>query len=171
MSTRPPLTGADSVYFETCVHIFSRTNLIRSNTIQCGFKGDEYVSAWHIIMSQMIRWFGVHFTMSEIESAIYNSLLYLMSHSKWCMFNSLVFHMFYMVKSNQKSELPEIKNMMKLLLQRAISRDQNSTSNSPSPTCNICNKKGDLTKNCFTTKTCFKCNIKGHIAKFLSDGS
>ena len=76
-----------------------------------------------------------------------------------------------MVKSNQKSELPEIKNMMKLLLQRAISRDQNSTSNSPSPTCNICNKKGDLTKNCFTTKTCFKCNIKGHIAKFLSDGS
>ena len=171
MSTRPPLTGADSVYFETCVHIFSRTNLIRSNTIQCGFKGDVYVSAWHIIMSQMIRWFGVHFTMSEIESAIYNSLLYLMSHSKWCMFHSLVFHMFYMVKSNQKSELPEIKNMMKLLLQRAISRDQNSTSNSPSPTCNICNKKGDLTKNCFTTKTCFKCNIKGHIAKFLSDGS
>ena len=59
--------------------------------------------------------------------------------------------------------------MMKLLLQREISRDQNSTSNSHPPTCNICNKKGHLAKNCFTTKTCFKCNTKGHIAKFCKN--
>ena len=58
---------------------------------------------------------------------------------------------------------------MKLLLQREISRDQNSTGNSHPPTCNICNKKGHLAKNCFTTKTCFKCNTKGHIAKFCKN--
>ena len=68
--------------------------------------------------------------------------------------------------TNQSSELPEIENLMKLLLQREISCDQNSTSNLPSPTsptCNICNKKGHLAKKCFTTKTCLKCNNKGHI--------
>ena len=59
--------------------------------------------------------------------------------------------------------------MMKLLLQREISRDQNSTGNLPAPTCNICNKKGHLAKNCFTTKTCFKCNTKGDIAKFCKN--
>ena len=59
---------------------------------------------------------------------------------------------------------------MKLLLQREISRDQNSAGDSPSPTCNICNKKGHVAKNCFTTKTCFKCNTKGHIAKFCKNG-
>ena len=68
--------------------------------------------------------------------------------------------------TNQNWKLSEIKNIMKLLLQREISRDQNSTSNAPSPTCNICNKKGHMAKNCFTTKTCIKCNTKGHMAKF-----
>ena len=58
---------------------------------------------------------------------------------------------------------------MKLLLQREISRDQNSTRNSPSTTCNICYKKGQLTKNCFMIKTWFKCNTKGHIAKFCKN--
>ena len=62
------------------------------------------------------------------------------------------------IATNQNSELSEIKNLMKLLLQREISRDQNSTGNSHPPTCNICNKKGHLAKNCFTTKTYFKCN-------------
>ena len=59
--------------------------------------------------------------------------------------------------------------MMKLSLQTKISRDQNSTGNSPSPTCNICNEKGHLAKNWFTTKTCFKCNTKGHTAKFCKN--
>ena len=68
--------------------------------------------------------------------------------------------------TNQSSELSEIKNVMKLLLQREISCDQNSTGNSPSTTCNIYNKKGHLAKNCFTTKTRFKCNIKGQITRF-----
>ena len=58
---------------------------------------------------------------------------------------------------------------MKLLLQREISRDQNSAGTSHPPTCNICNKKGHLAKNYFTTKTCFKCNTKGHIAKFCTN--
>ena len=71
--------------------------------------------------------------------------------------------------TNQNSELSEIKNMIKLLLQKEISRDQNSTSNSPSPTRSICNKKGHLAKNCFTTKTCFQCKTKGHIAKFCKN--
>ena len=74
------------------------------------------------------------------------------------------------IATNQNSELSEIKNKMKLLLQREISRDQNSAGDSPSPTCNICNKKGHVAKNCFTTKTCFKCNTKGHIAKFCKNG-
>ena len=73
------------------------------------------------------------------------------------------------IAPNQNSELSEIKNMMKLLLQREISRDQNSTGNLLAPTCNICNKKGHLAKNCFTTKTCFKCNTKRHIAKFCKN--
>ena len=73
------------------------------------------------------------------------------------------------IATSQNSELSEIKNMMKLLLQREISRDQNSAGNSHPPTCNICNKKGHLAKNCFTTKTCFKCNTKGHIAKFCKN--
>ena len=65
------------------------------------------------------------------------------------------------IATNQNSEWSEIKNMMKSLLQREISRDQNSTGNSPSPTCNSYNKKGHLAKNCFTTKTCFKCKGPG----------
>ena len=72
------------------------------------------------------------------------------------------------IATSQNSELSEIKNMMKLLLQREISRDQNLTGNSPAPTCNICNKKGHLAKNCFTTKTC---NTKGHTAKFCKNDS
>ena len=71
--------------------------------------------------------------------------------------------------TNQNWKLSEIKNIMKLLLQREISRDQNSTSNAPSPTCNICSKKGHMAKNCFTTKTCIKCNTKGHMAKFCKN--
>ena len=71
--------------------------------------------------------------------------------------------------TNENSELSEIKNRMKLLLQREVSRGQNSTGNSPSPTCYIRNKKGHLAKNCFTTKTCLKCNTKGHIAKFCNN--
>ena len=64
--------------------------------------------------------------------------------------------------TNQNSELSEIKNVIKLLLQREISRYQNSTRNPPSPTCNTCNRKGHLAKDCQATKTCFKCNTKGH---------
>ena len=43
--------------------------------------------------------------------------------------------------TDQSSELSEIKNVMKLLLQRETSGNQNSTCNSPSTTCNICKKK------------------------------
>ena len=71
--------------------------------------------------------------------------------------------------TSQNSELSEIKNMIKLLLQREISRYQNSTSNPPSPACNTCNRKGHLAKDCLATKTCFKCNTKGHIEKFLKN--
>ena len=43
--------------------------------------------------------------------------------------------------TNENSELSEIKNRMKLLLQREVSRGQNSTGNSPSPTCLFAIKK------------------------------
>ena len=57
---------------------------------------------------------------------------------------------------------------MKLLLQREISHDQNSTGNSHPPTCNICNKKGHLAKNCFTTKHVLSVTLKD-IAKLCKN--
>ena len=92
MTTKLLLAEIQSGYVKTFMYPFSSTNSIfYLNIFQYDGKGAACVSTLRFIMSEMNKWFDVHFANSKISKAIHNLFLCLsLTYLMFDVFNVLI---------------------------------------------------------------------------------